>query len=303
MVSKNSLEKKVTIVGDTSRFHLGSRLNYYEFCKLVSAKYRIVQELPYDSFGINFMTFDKFFGKLKKTKWWSGLCESDLIIVHGEGLTEKCEDYVYKYLYFSRVGKILGIESHLVNFSMYEGDPFISLLKDFSYIACRDVLTLKHLRYLGFDPELSFDCCVLGLDIEKKAKHNGSVALIRGRHGFDEKLARKFGTPIKYNCCWLWEGNAINLSSIKDYVKQISNSQVTLSTSFHGNIISFLSGIPFISLDKSNRKYRALDIELLPKEKTEILRDPGNIDHRKIVQIHYENIINVLRERAMLNCI
>ena len=303
MKFENSLEDKVTIVGDTSRFHLGSRFNYTEFCKLVNNKYRVIQEIPYDSFGIDFIAFDDFLKQIKKTKWWDRLCESNLIIVHGEGLTEKFEDYVYPYLYFSKIGKILGIDSHLVNFSMYEAEPFIDLLKDFSYMACRDILTHEHLRGLGLNPELSFDCCVLGADIEGKTEQDGSVALIKGRYGFDEKLAKKFGIPIKYNCCWAWEEEAINLSSIRDYINHISNSQIALSTSFHGNIISFLSGIPFISLDRSNRKYKALDIELLPKNKTGILRNPEEADNRKRVQIHYSSIINKLRERAILNCI
>lgn len=303
MKFENSLEDKVTIVGDTSRFHLGSRFNYTEFCKLVNNKYRVIQEIPYDSFGTDFISFDDFFKKVKRTKWWGGLCESKLIIVHGEGLTEKCEDYVYPYLYFSKIGKVLGIDSHLVNFSMYEAEPFIELLRNFSYLACRDVLTQEHLRNLGFDPELSFDCCVLGINIERKTGHDGSVALIKGRYGFDEKLARKLGTPIKYNCCWTWEGEAVSLPSIRDYIDCISNSQVTLSTSFHGNIISFLSGIPFTSLDKSNKKYQALDTELLPKNKIEILRNPGESDNRRMIQIHYNNIIGKLRKRAILNCI
>ncbi len=303
MIFENSLESKVTIVGDTSRFHLGSNLNYTEFCKLIATKHRIIQEIPYDAFGVDFITFDEFLKQIKKTKWWSRLCESDIILVHGEGLTEKCEDYVYPYLYFSKIGSILGIESCLVNFSMYEAEPFLELLKDFSYIACRDMLTLEHLRSLGLDPELSFDCCVLGLDIEKKTEHDGSVALIKGRHGFSERLARKFGVPIKYNCCWAWEEDAIHLPSVRDYVNQINNAQITLSTSFHGNIISFLSGIPFISLDKSNRKYQALDAELLPKNKIKILRHPGAADNRKRAQAHYGDIINTLRERARLNCV
>jgi exopolysaccharide biosynthesis predicted pyruvyltransferase EpsI len=83
---------------------------------------------------------------------------------------------------------------------------------------------------------------------------------------------------------------------------QISNSQVALSTSFHGNIISFLSGIPFISLDRSNKKYEALDEELLPKEgKDEILQDPGATNNRKIIQTYYDTKIDVLRQRARLN--
>jgi len=303
MKFENSLEDKVTIVGDTSMFHLGSRCNYTEFRKLVNNKYKIIQEIPYDAFGTDFIAFDGFFKKIKKTKWWDNLCKSNLIIVHGEGLTEKCEDYVYPYLYFSKIGGILGIKSHLVNFSMYEAEPFIDLLENFSYMACRDILTHEHLRDLGFDPELSFDCCVLGVNLERKIEHDGSVALIKGRHSFDERLARKFGAPIRYNCCWTWEKEAISLPSIKDYVDCISNSQVTLSTSFHGNILSFLSGIPFISIDRSNKKYQALDIELLPKNKTEILRNPRKADNRKVIQVHYNNIINKLRERAILNCI
>lgn len=296
--------KKVTIIGDTSKFHLGSKLNYSEFRKLIEEKYNILQDIPYDAFGVNFIDYLTFFNKLKESRWWKGIEDSDILIVHGEGLTEKCYNYVYPYLYFSKVGRDLGIESWLVNFSMYEGKPFLSLLKQFSYMACRDILTQKHLLNLGLNLELSFDCCILGLNLQDYSDHNNTIAVIRGRHTIDKEVLKKSKNPIKYNCCWIWEDkDSITLPSIQDYLQRIKKSKFTLSTSFHGNIISYLSGIPFISLDKSNPKYQSLDIELLPKERENILKILKNNDAREKIHNHYQGLMEVLRKRSRLNCI
>ncbi len=255
-------KKIVTIIGDTSSFHLGSKTNYFAFRGLVKENYVIIQEIPYDAFGVDYISFSKFFVSLKHSLWWEGINKSDILIVHGEGLTEKHESYVYPYLYFSCIAKILRKESWLVNFSMYEGKPFSKLLANFSYIACRDIITQKHLKSLGFNTVLSFDCSVLSMPVRLYSESDGSIALIRGRNEPNKLIARN---TTKYNACWQWnDKNAISLDSFNAYANRIRYAQGVLSTSFHGIILAYLSGVPFLSLDNNNKKYYAMEIELLP---------------------------------------
>ena len=102
MKTKQS-QKNVTIIGDTSSFHMGSYVNYKNFKKLVNTKYNVLQEIHYKAFGIDFSSFNDFYKELKKSKWMDGLKKSDIFIVHGEGLTEKKEDFAFKYLYFCKI--------------------------------------------------------------------------------------------------------------------------------------------------------------------------------------------------------
>ncbi len=264
-------KKTVTIIGDTSSFHLGSRTNYFAFRRLVKKDYSIIQEIPYDAFGVDYVSFSRFLISLKQSLWWEGINRSDILIVHGEGLTEKHESYVYPYLYFSSIAKLLKKESWLVNFSMYEGKPFSRLLSKFSYIACRDIITQKHLKSLGLNAVLSFDCSVLSMSVRPYSESNGSVALIRGRNEPNDFIARN---TIKYNACWKWtDKNAISLASFRNYADRIRYAQGVLSTSFHGTILAYLSGVPFLSLDESNKKYRAMELELLPWKEKNILNN------------------------------
>ncbi len=66
----NVSDKKVTIIGDTSQFHLGSKVNYTQFIKLVEKKYEIVQHIPYGAFGTDYLNFTTFKKKLKESRWW-----------------------------------------------------------------------------------------------------------------------------------------------------------------------------------------------------------------------------------------
>jgi hypothetical protein len=295
-------KKKVTIIGDTSSFHSGSELNYNEFRNLIRRNYEILNEIPYNAFGVDFIDYSSFFSMLKKSRWWSGVSKSDILIVHGEGLTEKHDDYVYPYLYFSKIANKMGIKSWLVNFSMYEALPFLDLVKRFDYIASRDILTQSHLKEYGIDSELSFDCCVLASDVNRYTKSDGHIAMIRGRNALEEKLDG-LNNVVKYNCCWKWDDkNVVTFPSFLDYKDMLKKAKFSLSTSFHGNILSYLSGILFISLDKSNRKYLALDMELLPKG---FNLNTINIDEnvRKAVNEHFLKLYCDLRKRALLNCI
>src|SRR3989344_1560552 len=297
--------KKVTIIGDTSNFHLGSKLNYTEFRKLITVKHNILQEIPYDTFGVEFIPFSKFFYDIKKSKWWKGLENSDILIVHGEGLTEKRDNYVYPYLYFSQIAGELGIDSWLVNFSMYEIEPFLDFVKQFSYIACRDILTHKHLSDYDIDAILSFDCCVLDVKKQEYEEGDGTIIAIRGRKSIDQLIIDKFEKCVKLNCCWQWDKDALSLPSVYSYIERIGKSDFVLSTSFHGNIFSYLAGVPFISLDYSNKKYLALKLELLPDKGNFITLENNKIfdnAFRKEIYDYYQNLRGKLIKRARLNC-
>jgi len=296
-------KETVTIVGDTSSFHLGSKTNYEAFRLLVRQSCEVLQEIPYNAFGVDFISFDAFLSNLKRSRWWSTLIKSDRFIVHGEGLTEKHADYVYPYLYFSRIAKLLGKESWLVNFSMYEGELFSNLLSDFSYLACRDVLTQQHLQRLGFDSELSFDCCVLSVPFQPYTKSNGKISAIAGRNAppiFGSDCSYEV---IPYNACWEWKrADAVSLPSFIHYADTIRHTVGVLSSSFHGNVLAYLSGVPFLSLDRSNKKYEALEVELLPDGLGIDLRDIKHWEEkRESVYGHFSRLHASLVERAKRN--
>ncbi len=231
--------------------------------------------------------------------------ETGLFIVHGEGLTENHFNYAYPYLYFSKLGKEMGIESHLVNFSMFEGEPFRGLLDDFDYLACRDVITHTHLKGLGFRPKLSFDCCILKDDIQDYNKHNGTVSAIRGRNKPEKEVLENFKS-IKYNCAWQWNSkDSISYETFKEYLMEIKKSMFVLSTSFHGNIFAYMAGVPFICLYNSNKKYEAMKIELLPDGGKEIRLDNyqewSSDNKREEIRQYFLYKYPSLVKRAMLN--
>ena len=177
-------KKTATIIGDTSSFHLGSMTNYSEFRKLVDSKYEIVQEIPYNAFSLDFQDYSSFEHKLEKSRWVKGIKKSDVLIVHGEGLTERCEPYVFPLLYFSRIAKTMGSQSQLVNFSMYDVKPFLPFLKEFDYLAPREVVTKCLLENYGLKCALSFDCCILSKADMNLQESDGTVVAIRGRVPF-----------------------------------------------------------------------------------------------------------------------
>lgn len=295
--------KRALIIGDTSKFHLCTNQNYFNFRNLVEKKYKITGEIPYNEFGINFIDYKSFVSNLNRSEWGEVIKNSDVFIVHGEGLTEKHADYVYPYLYFSKIARERGLESHLVNFSMYESDPFLYLVKQFDYVASRDILTQEHLISRGIDSQLSFDCTLLSAPLQDYTIGDGHVALIRGRNEIVEGQLDE-NNYVRYNCCWKWErgDNILTLNSFQEYLSNLRNAKFSLTTSFHANIISFMSGIPFISLDRSNPKYLALDREILPNK----LRDPNelkNRKNRKRIFDHYQSIYPELVRRAKLNVI
>ena len=298
------MRRTATIIGDTSAFHLGSRVNYAKFSALAAEKYDVLQHIPYDAFGTKFIGYHEFRKKLEASCWLKGCLESDVFIVHGEGLTERRDDYVYPYLYFSRLGKELGKESQLVNFCMYEGKPFAGFLADFDYMACRDRLTREHLEGLGFRPELSFDCCVLGGGIRAHLESDGTVSAIRGRHKPAAAVMAKFNA-VKYNCAWQWDSKgAVSCGSLEEYLDRISRSSFAISTSFHGNIFAYLAGIPFVSLDRGNRKYESVEIDVLPEEWRNISPERCAVmaaGGRGELRGHFMRTYPSLVKRAMLN--
>lgn len=293
--------RKVTIIGDTSRFHLGSETNYHAFLNLLQQDYEVVQQIPYDEFGLQLIPYREFCRNLKRSKWQTGLTSSDVFIIHGEGLTEIRKDFSYHYLYFTKIAKEMGKESWVVNFSMFEGEGFAELLDEASYLACREVLTREHLNKLGIYPNLSFDCCVLDHSVRPYSRHNESIAAIKGRDIIDPEFLRKFERVRRYNSSWEWEyGDSTSLPDAGSYIEKISKSKFLLSSSFHGGIFAFLAGIPFIFTDTSNLKYRALEIELLsPWNKLA----PEEIDDslRELINQHYVDIYPSLVQRAKLN--
>lgn len=322
--------KKVVIIGNTSKFHLMTRLNYGQFSKLVHSKYDVLHEETIEDFlkiiktanrqspwvllknaGIRFIKYpstSKLLMLIKKTNWWHKLLNSDIIIVHGEGMTESATLGAYYYLCFSEIARELSKESWLVNFSMYEAEPFVKLLRQFSFIACRDILTYEHLKELKINTRLSFDCCILGTGIENYVDHNNTIAALKGANDLLSKnTMRNLPNIVKYNCCWRWkDNNAISYSGIQEYIDEIKKSMFSLSSTFHGNILSYICGIPWVSLDNKNKKYHSLDIELLPKQGENITlcnyRKFGSNDGRKRIRDHFVNSFYKLKERALLNC-
>lgn len=322
--------RKATVWGDTSRVHLVAGHNYLEFRKLVAGKFEILQEISHRCFRNDFaqlarwryprfprilwsmyrqcpVKIPKFLNLVRRSQYWDGMQESDVIIVHGEGLTEKANNSACCLLAISQLAKELGKECWLVNFSMFDAEPFVGFLRKFDYIACRDSMTHRHLASLGIDAELSFDCCVLGTEMPEYSADDGSVAVIRGRRRLEDELLSEFDKPVKFDAAWRWKTDDVrSCADVDQYCCEINKSRFSLSTSFHGNILSFLAGVPFITFEDKNKKFEAVRRELLPGEGREFVlqnRDwIGKGDTRRMVYDHYLSIVDTLKLRAKRNC-
>jgi len=296
-------KKTVTIIGNTSSFHLGSSTNYSEFRKLVCSKYQIIQEIPYNSFHLDFQDYFSFKDELENSQWIQGLKESDILVVHGEGLTEKCEPFVFPFMYFSRIAKAMGSQSQLVNFSMFDIEPFLPFLKDFDYLAPREIITQDKLKQHRLESTLAFDCCILSRNDILQGQGDGHIAAIRGRAPFSpEKLVNRNKKTKRYDCCWSWE-KSLEFSSLDDYLNEISKADFAFSSSFHANIFSFLAGVPFVTVSEDNLKYRALETELFPKGLSFNARRLPSITETHEIKEYYKQIFSKILERARRNVI
>lgn len=326
-------QRKVTIWGDTSQVHFFAKYNYLQFRKLVATNFEIIQEIPdrffqkdpdfvklawwryhrlprlaWSMYRRCPISIPKYLNLVRRSSYWKRMEQSDIIIVHGEGLTEKANNSAACLIAVSLMAKELGKECWLVNFSMFDAEPFVEMLRDFSYIACRDKFTHHHLTSLGIEAELSFDCCILGTHDPEYSQHDGSVSVIRGRHAPDDAIMDRLVNPVKYDVAWKWKtDDAVTLPSVTEYSRRINKSRFTASTSFHGNIMAFASGVPFLTFDDANKKYQALRHELLPSHGEQFVLSNlnwiGKDETRKRVYDHYMSLVEGVRKRAAKNCL
>ena len=324
---------KAFVFGDTSSFHLGSSENYTNFRNELNKRYQIVGELKYNHFFNDIDSqrdYDVFRQRLTQSGLLQKITDCSVIVVHAEGLLECWRIVGLPYMYFGRLAKEHGIEAWLVNFSMFKVEPYYHYLKDFSFIASRDPITLDRLSKFGIQARLTFDCCCLSFDAPAETTElDERIALIRGRNVevFEPWLSQV--DTLKYDCAWRWRRNRGTLSwfifgvlkrvgldfsvgvsskNLADCIQQLSKHRFSMTTSYHGNIFSFLAGIPFVALDlNSNEKYRATIVDLLPEHFKSISPDTvlkDNFDEllwRKQVQSHYRKIFPQLKKRALGN--
>jgi hypothetical protein len=291
---------KAIIVGDTSSFHHFSSFNFRNFCTLVEKKYELILKIPYDFIECKYIDYGDFIEELQVCNILGKIKQSDLIIVHGEGLLEEVKEYNWKYLYYSRLGKELGKTNWLVNFCMYNPLPFYEYLQLFDYIACRDKLTLDKLKRIAIHSELSFDCCVHNFKrIIYKKNYKEWIGLVRGEYSFSTNLHN----VKKINCCWKWEDRqSIDLRSATEALLLISSSKGLISSSFHGCIASFLSGVPFKiaehpNIQKRNPKHRSIYNEIYDDQ------DSYKIDDRRLLCEYFNDKLSGFKERSLRNVI
>ena len=163
--------KKVTIIGDTSNFHLGSKLNYTEFRKLITVKHNILQEIPYDTFGVEFIPFSKFFYDIKKSKWWKGLENSDIL--------KKYQGIIVPGGFGSRdiEGKIVAIKYARENQIPYFGLCYGMQLATVEF--ARNVLGYKRANTTEIDPKTEHPVIHIMPDQEKKMLERNYGATMR----------------------------------------------------------------------------------------------------------------------------
>lgn len=283
-----------TIIGDTSRFHQGSEANYRAFRSLVSKQFQIIQDIPYTAFGTAPLSYEDFLAVLRASDWWEGVNRSDWLIVHGEGLTEAAAQWAFPYLYFGPLATQLGKTSALVNFSMFDVEPYADLVAQFAYLACRESETHRRLTDQGFRPELSFDCIVLSQTIQAHVPGDGSIAALRGRNAIPRDILGQHPDVVRYNACWVWsDPDAVSCATFADYAQRVRTAERVLTTSFHGIILAMLAGVPFSVLVHNNPKYAALADELEP---------PSQNLGREDWHAHISRLWPHLSARAERNC-
>ena len=334
MISDYKKDKNdVVIFGDTSKFHAGSMENYLNFRNLVDDKYNILSEIGFDFFFKlrKLQTdYDVFREKLIKSKHWPGIQSCSIIIVHGEGTTAKFKRSGLPYMYFAKLAKEMGKKCWLTNFSMFEIEGYADYLPLFDFIACRERITYEEVQKYNDNVILSFDCCILRY--KQVAEFNCNpvgVALIRGSN---QSLFEPYITCHEahfYEFAWRWElskklgsrlfkqllrkigldiRDGIYMRTFQEYVDSIAKNTYSLTTSYHANIISFLAGVPFVSLDTmSNSKFTATVNDLLPPKYHDM--KPAKMIHaithdqetRQTVHDHYTEIFDGLLARAKNN--
>jgi hypothetical protein len=257
--------EKVVIFGDTSAFHQFSALNYAAFRALVAAKFDIVASYDYRHFPVDRPAYDETVARLERDAALQlHLDTAEVVIVHGEGLLEREAGYAWPYLHLVRYLKARARAAvWLVNFCMYEPEPYADYVSMFDYVACRDELTAERLQRVGIESELSFDCSVLAVDAIPALPDAGWAALIRGRFEFHVDPA----IPVrKLDCCWAWnDPRSYRFGSAAEVLPFLGGASVCYTSSFHGCIASYLSGVAFVVVDRDgdNPKYRSVERDLL----------------------------------------
>ncbi len=323
-------QRRAFVFGDTSSFHLGSLTNYGNFRRLLNRRFQLEVELPFDYlFKVPKAqsTYAGFVDWLSGNGFLERLRKCDVIVTHPEGVMESWRPNGMPYAYFGKLGKELGKETWIVNFSMFDLSDYEPYMGHFDYVACRDPMTRKVLSDANIQSVLAFDCCVLSAAHVAEAPSAGTVALIRGREQRVLESYRRFYRTKQYDCAWRWQRRGIGRvvfgvlrrlgidipagarrASIQEYIEDLSRNRFALTTSYHANIFCFLAGIPFVPLDMGgSRKYTATTVDLLPPKYRAVTIDEllaGAVNEeqwRKQVREHYARQFEDLRDRAERN--
>lgn len=244
------------IVGNTSRFHLGSYLNCKNLESLIRRRYELIgfvggKKFKFTSYAsfLEFIATSSIFAKIKK---------AEVIFFHGEGFMEPGSTYGKALFYLARyVRNNWGQKKlYLINFSCYESNYGDWNL--FDRIIPRDVGTYQMLKSRTDKLMLGFDCLVnensdAGMKIPPALKRN--IIVFRGRKQITlDQLRLLKGKFADYNLVpvsgfWKFKySSSLIATSPKQIFKIMRNAFLVVSSSFHGIILSSLFCVPFIPL-------------------------------------------------------
>ena len=81
------------------------------------------------------------------------------------------------------------------------------------------------------------------VDKKFKALPTNWIGLIKGAEYFDVEPG---SNTQKLNCCWKWPNeDGVNFSSALEAIEYLATATSAITSSYHGCIAAFLSGIPF----------------------------------------------------------
>lgn len=263
--------RKAIILGDTSYFHIGSKVNCSNLVESIRNRYDLVGIFCGDDFV--FETERAFLDSINKSHdLLDAIGKSDVVFFNGEGYLEKDSNHADALLYVARYIKCRWPpkELYLINFSCF--DPNYWDWSLFTKIVPRESTTLQLLSPYHENMSLGFDCTILQKDMLGCCDGEKDVILLfQGRKeiGGEEirLISDKFPTKKIVRCSAFWKFNddeSVNIKSLDELQCLLKRAYLSISSSFHGIVFSVRFGVPFLPIDTlGTDKNAAVSLDVL----------------------------------------
>lgn len=261
LINEVPIKKETAIiVGNTSKFHIGSYINCKNLAQLIAKKYNLIGFEGGKEF--KFYSYKDFERKIKRSRLLKKIKKSDVIFCQGEGFIEPNSPYGKALFYLAKFikSKYKDKKVFLINFSCY--DPFYGDWQLFDKVIPRDYGSHIALKNAVKKIKLGFDCSIIEEiprkyfnSIIKSAPKRKLVLVFRGRKQITKKqfavlkLYFRDSNIIPVSSFWkFYKIPSKSISSRDQLFKLLSKAYLVVSSSFHGIIFSVLFSVPFIFL-------------------------------------------------------